>query len=274
MGYNYQYSGKLLCAGQSDGILNIEKVSDNIEVIDEKTAYIGKKGKWVVPLSEGDILKYTGYSGNYGTVITDIPTKDSTVAFNFIPCGDGDYYYLTVRIGTQIWMADDLKTIKLNDGTPLNTGPNVPLLTPAFVGSVGSATDYGRLYNWYAVNTGKLCPEGWHVPSTFVDWGTLSAYIGGDNLTRGGKLKETGTGHWIDPNHAATNEVGFTARPGGYNDSNYHSLGYLGFWWTSDAVSGGSYAEYICLSNTSGSFMNMGNQARYKYFSVRCIKNN
>jgi uncharacterized protein (TIGR02145 family) len=274
-GNNYQYSGKLLCTGQSEGTLSIEEVSNNIEAIDEKTSEAEKKGSWSLPYLDGDRLIYTGYSGNYGTLVTSIPTKDSTVVFNYIPCGDGEYYYITVQIGTQIWMANNLTTTKLNDGTPINIGPNVPMLTPAFVGSAGDATEYGKLYNWYAVNTGKLCPTGWHVPSSFVDWGNLAKYVGGDNLTKGGKLKETGTGHWIDPNYLATNEVGFTARPGGFNDGgNYYNLGYFGYWWASDPVPGGSYAEYVALSNTSGGFMNLGSQSRYNYFSVRCIKDN
>jgi uncharacterized protein (TIGR02145 family) len=273
-GNNYHYSGKLLCIDQSDGTLSIEKVSNNIEVIDEKSSEMEKKGSYSIPIIDGDRLEYTGYSGDYGTVTTDIPTQDGTVTFTFIPCSDGIHNYLTVQIGTQTWMANDLNTTKLNDGTPINIGPNVLPPTPAFVGPVGSAIEYGYLYNWYAVNTGKLCPTGWHVPSTYVDWGKLATYVGGDNLTKGGKLKETGTGHWISPNYAATNEVGFTALPNGYYDGNYHSMGYLGYWWASDAIPGGSYAEYVALSNTDGGFMNLGNQLRDKYFSVRCVKDN
>ena len=71
---------------------------------------------------------------------------------------------------------------------------------------------YGALYNWYTVNTGKLCPAGWHV-QTNEEWGLLTTYLGGNNIP--GKLKEAGTAHWASPNTGATNESGFTAMPGG-----------------------------------------------------------
>ena len=272
-GNNYQYSGKLLCTGHSGGTFRIEKVSNNIEVIDEKTSEMENKGSWSMPMSDGDRLLYTGYSGNYGTVTTDIPTKDSTIVFDYVPCDDGIYHYLTVKIGTQTWMAEDLRTIKYNDGGPIPQGP-ISTATPAFVFGTADPLAYGFLYNWHAVNTGKLCPTGWHVPSSFVDWGNLAKYVGGDNLTRGGKLKETGFSHWIDPNYLATNEVGFSARPGGFYDYARRGIGEIGYWWTSDPVPGGSFAEYICLSNTSGSFLNQGSKAKENYFSVRCIKDN
>ena len=73
-----------------------------------------------------------------------------------------------------------------------------------------------QLYNWYAVNTGKLCPEGWHVP-TDDEWTILTDYLGGKSVA-GGKLKETGTSHWLSPNTGATNETGFTGLPTGYRN--------------------------------------------------------
>jgi uncharacterized protein (TIGR02145 family) len=272
-GNSYQYSGKLLCTGQSDGTLSIEMISNNIEVIDEKPSEMERKGSWSVPFTDGNRLKYSGYSGNYGTVTTDIPTQDGKVVFNFIPCSDGFHHYSTVQIGTQIWMANNLLTSCYNDGNTITLGP-VATATPAYLLPT-SIPDYGGLYNWYAVNTGKLCPTGWHVPSTSVDWDKLATYVGGDNMTRGGKLKETGTGRWIYPNYAATNEFGFTARPGGYNDGySLRGRGFTGYWWASDPIPGGSYAEYVAFTYSDGGFMKLGNQPRDNYFSVRCIKDN
>ena len=274
-GNNYQYSDKLLCTGQSDGALSIEKVSNNIEVIDEKSSEMEKKGNQGntvgMGVALGDRLKYTGYSGDYGTVTTDIPTQDGTVTFTFIPCSDGIHNYLTVQIDTQIWMANNLLTSKYSDGNTITLGP-VATADPAYLLPT-NIKDYGGLYNWFAVNTGKLCPTGWHVPSD-LEWGKLISYLGSDNLIRGGKLKETGTRLWIDPNYAATNEVGFTARPGGFYDYAFRGTGLVGYWWTSDPIPGGSYAEYVALSNSAGNFMNLGNKTRDLYFSVRCIKGN
>ena len=73
-------------------------------------------------------------------------------------------------------------------------------------------TTYGALCNWHAVNTEKLCPTGWHVPSD-DEWTVLTDYL--EEITAGGKLKETGTSHWKSPNTGATNETGFSALPAG-----------------------------------------------------------
>ncbi len=276
-GKNYQYSGKLLCAGQSDGTLSIEKVSNNREIIDDKTLKMEEKGVedggYVAMLfMTGDRLKYTGYSGNYGTVTTDIPTQDKTVAFNFIPCSDGLRNYLTVQIGSQIWMAENLNTSKYNDGTDIPMG--IVSSSPGFCwwnNSPISDLLYGALYNWHAVNTGKLCPTGWRVSSNF-DWVTLSVYLGGENIT-GGKLKETGSNHWILPNYAATNEFGFTALPAGRYESTFRNRGLAGSWWTSTEIPGGSIAYYRSIYNEMASVISAYYESRNNYFSVRCIKN-
>ena len=149
--------------------------------------------------------------------------------------------YPTVKIGEQIWMAENLKVTKYNDGTAI---PNVTdntqwanLTTAAYCwynNDVNNKnTAYGALYNWYTVNTNKLAPAGWHVP-TDAEWTTLTTYLGGENIA-GGKLKEAGTSHWLSPNTNATNESGFTSLPGGarYVDGTFVNLGSNGGWWSS-----------------------------------------
>ena len=154
--------------------------------------------------------------------------------------------YRTVQIGDQIWMAENLKTSKLNDGSPISliiedaTWQNS--VNPAYcwynIDFVGYGNTYGALYNFFTVNTGKLCPQGWKVPSK-EDWVELVILLGGD-LTAGGKLKETGIAHWSDPNTGATNEVGFTALPGGFRDYredySFDQIGITGIWWSSDTT--------------------------------------
>jgi len=132
---------------------------------------------------------------------------------------DGNIYN-SVTIGTQTWLTENLKTTHLNDGTPISNIPDsatwVNTLSPAYVWYNNNAVtfaDYGILYNWTTVNTGLLCPTGWHVP-TDADYTTLMTFLGG-SFGAGSKLKETGTTHWLPPNLDATNEVGFTALPGG-----------------------------------------------------------
>ena len=128
---------------------------------------------------------------------------------------DGNIYK-TILIGTQTWMVENLKTTKYNDGTsiPFVSEPTSwsNLSTPACCwqqNDPARKVTYGVLYNWYTINTGKLCPKTWHVPSD-SEWTALTDYLGGENVA-GGKLKESGFKHWYSPNTGATNEVAFSA---------------------------------------------------------------
>jgi uncharacterized protein (TIGR02145 family) len=130
---------------------------------------------------------------------------------------------------------------------------------------------YGALYNWYAVNTGKLCPISWHVP-TDVEWSTLTTYLGGESLA-GGKLKETGKTHW-QVNDGASNESGFTALPGGSHDlygTFFYSIGYQSKFWSSDASAAIPYSREIYSNSKGVSRQPSGIVFGY---SVRCIKDN
>jgi uncharacterized protein (TIGR02145 family) len=148
--------------------------------------------------------------------------------------------YNTVKIGTQVWMAENLKATKFNDGTViLTTTLDISAeVAPIYQWVNGDLATYGRLYTWYAVDvvsngSKNVCPTGWHVP-TDVEWETLKTNLGGEAVA-GGKLKETGTTHWQTPNTGATNETGFTALPNGYRTLNggFVSLQETGYFWSS-----------------------------------------
>jgi uncharacterized protein (TIGR02145 family) len=284
-GNNYQYSGKLLCTGQSDGTLSIEKVSENNEVNDEKTSETGNKGGQdnVVgfAVSSGDALSYTGYSGKavgvgiYGTVVTTgIPSQDSTIIFNFIPCSDGVNDYLTVKINTQIWMAENLKTTKYNDGTAITKIAGSEPITEAYTyynNDISNLNIYGALYNWYAVNTGKLCPTGWHVPNK-AEWSILSDFLGG-LLIAGGKMKETGYKHWLAPNTGATNKSGFGGLPGGIGTTTFGDKGTWAYFWSSNEYDN-SWSYFCELYNTGTVGGIAGATLKERGMSVRCLKDN
>ena len=192
---------------------------------------------------------------------------------------DGNVYSI-VTIGTQVWMKENLKTTKYNDGTsiPLVTDATAwtNLSTPGFCwynnDSANYKATYGALYNWYTVNTGKLCPTGWHVP-TDAEWTTLTDYLGGTSVA-GGKLKEEGTAHWNSPNTGATNESGFTALPGGIRINYNGTFTYIGEhsnWWPAtdyDATN----AWYRTLNYNNSEVGRYDNSKRYG-FSVRCVRN-
>jgi len=188
--------------------------------------------------------------------------------------------YRTVTIGTQIWMAENLRSTIYNDGTAI---PNVTdntawinLTTDAYcninnTSNADTIATYGRLYNWYAVNTGKLAPAGWHVP-TDVEWTTLINYLGGNEVA-GGKLKETNTTHWINPNLGATNITGFTALPGAeryHRDGSFDPIGHAGFWWSSSELNTDFAVSRMMVYYED--FVYNANDIKQRGYSVRLVK--
>jgi uncharacterized protein (TIGR02145 family) len=201
----------------------------------------------------------------------------------FSPAGtvtdiDGNIYNI-IKIGTQTWFGKNLKTTKYSDGILI---PNVSdgfqwtyLTTDAFCYNLQT---YGNLYNWYAVNRGKLCPTGWHVPSS-DEWKVLEDFLGG-SYDAGGRLKEEGTTHWDEPNYGAINSSGFSALPAGFFSVVYLSgdlsvldgIGYFaGFWSSTEADSQTAFSKYLISDDhTLGS----GFDAKFSGLSVRCLKDN
>jgi uncharacterized protein (TIGR02145 family) len=207
-------------------------------------------------------------------------SNNNTIVFtDSVTDADGNVYH-AVTIGTQTWTVENLKTTHYNDGTAI---PNVTdnstwnnLSTGAYCwynnDSVTNKKTYGALYNWYAVNTGKLAPAGWHVP-TDAEWDTLSAYFGGDHVS-GGALKDTGTTYWKSPNTGATNRSGFSALPGGSRDyyDLFYYIGNCGYWWSATAYSA-SWAYYRFLS-FNFSYLYSANFTKSCGFSVRLVRDN
>ena len=124
---SYNFSGRLLSYARSDGAISFEKAGGNIPKSGEKKSVMDNKGINEVTMAydNGDRLLITGYSGNYTTVMTDVPTASKTITSGFVLCAYANvYYYPVVKIGDQIWMAKNLETSKLNDGTDISYAPN------------------------------------------------------------------------------------------------------------------------------------------------------
>ncbi len=190
--------------------------------------------------------------------------------------------YKTVYIGTQQWMAENLKVTKYNDGTTI---PNITDNTQWQNNTTGAwayynndeanNAKYGKLYNWYAVSkttngNKNVCPTGWHVP-TDAEWTVLTDYLGGSAVA-GGKMKVVGTTNWNSPNKDATNTSLFTGLPGGNLDSNgnYDNIGYNGYWWSSTEGSP-NLAWFRTLIGVSG-YAFRSNSLKEEGCSVRCLK--
>lgn len=234
---------------------------------------------WIYPL----VLLGLSVILIYGCTEDDDPIEEEPgTGMGILTDVDGNSY-TTVIIGSQTWMAENLKTTQLNDHTPI---PDViadsiwiGLTTPAycwFDNDITHKTTDGALYNWYAINTGKLAPTGWHV-ATQAEWTQLIDYLGGE-LVAGGKLKELGTAHWPIPNANATNEVGFTALPSGYRSGKFQyippffSYGYSGHWWSAtedEDWPNTAWGEQIIYNETS---IGSANGTKRNGFSVRCVK--
>jgi len=186
--------------------------------------------------------------------------------------------YPVIKIGNQSWFLKNLKTTVFNDGSPISLVSDsaawTSLSAPGYCWYENEMAtfkpSYGALYNGYAVNTGKLCPKDWHVPSD-ADWTILTNFLGGEAVA-GGKLKEQGTSYWVVPNTGATNESGFTALPGGlrYHDGRFHDFGFSGYWWSSTTLSNDrAFFRYLDYEYTNvlrfDNLMKIG-------FSVRCVR--
>jgi uncharacterized protein (TIGR02145 family) len=196
------------------------------------------------------------------------PKKEATHENGTVIDIDGNIYR-TVKIGNQIWMAENLKVTRYRDGSPI---PNVTgnrkwkkLSTGAmcwYDNDNNYNTKYGALYNWYAVNVYQgLAPQGWRVPSD-DDWKKLEGYLGSDVEK---KLKSKNEWNGLDI-------AGFGAIPGGFrcaSDEIYDGMGsYAYFWSSSEYQSGNAWSRYLGSGNDRGGRRRNG---KIDGFSVRCV---
>ncbi len=193
--------------------------------------------------------------------------------------------YRTLQVGDQVWMAENLRTKNYNDGTPI---PQITdyeewagLNTPAYCwynnDSIQGET-YGALYNWYVVETDKLCPEGWHVPSD-EEWIELVGGISNPS-TAGGILKEKGNEHWRSPNEGASDDIGFSALPGGYRSylGTFNLERASGYWWSSTEANwysatddGSSRVIFRSVQHDNAQLIRHISE-KTNGFSIRCVK--
>jgi uncharacterized protein (TIGR02145 family) len=224
----------------------------------------------LITANTGDV-----YIRAYAHSVFGIAYSEDTLVNIVYDARDGNAYK-TVKIGNQIWLAENLKYLPsvVGPGTESESTPyyyvygyNGTNVTDAKATS--NYATYGVLYNWTAAM--DACPDGWHLPSD-AEWTELTDYLGGTSVA-GGKLKETGTTHWNSPNTGATNETGFTALPGGDRGIGgyFSGVGDDGYWWSATEgyinYSAWYRSMYYDLSRVSrfGRNKEVG-------FSVRCVR--
>ena len=223
-----------------------------------------------VPLSDIDsitysFLEYLNPGLTYGTV-TD----------------QNGNTYPTIVIGTQEWMAENLRTATYSNGDPIMNLTDPVQWLDVLSTSTGAWAHYennpsydmpyGKLYNGFvATDPRNVCPTGWHVP-TFNEWTQLSNYLGGDGVS-GGKLKSIGTVYWGSNNIGGTNESGFSALGGGIrsnSDGNFYLFLGQSNWWTSTEIT--SLSAYISAVGDTGPQLNRFSTDNNAGCFIRCLR--
>ncbi len=230
------------------------------------------------------LTSYTTYyvrayaTNSAGTAYGSVLTFKTSLPPNMVADGQGNIYH-TVTIGTQIWMAENLKT---DCGRYIDQYPEVDWVYWEDLTYAGwcyynyFVAGHNVLYNWWVTTDPScICPAGWHIPSD-ADWTTLINYLGGNSVA-GGKMKFVNPpdppGYWNDPNTGATNESGFSGLPCGYCDvlGAFAGARTTARWWSS-TENDASTAHSISLSNASASVTWNTYDKRYG-LSIRCVKN-
>ena len=218
-----------------------------------------------------------------------VPTKNkSEIITGTVKDIDGNVYK-TVKIGNQIWMAENLKVTHYRNGDAIPNisdinewGKTVKGAYCNYDNNAAIGSEYGRLYNWFSVSDKRnLSPKGWHI-ATNEDWKELIKYLGGGRIA-GGKLKEQGTIHWQSHNRGATNETGFSALPGGFCSKSLVDLtstgnGFItcttnGFWWSSTEYNENE-AWFVNMYYFNSTIDRDHIVKEDSGYSVRCIKDN
>lgn len=298
----YSYNANLIITGSGSNQVSIQPQNDG--VMNQKSINSSKSVvQW--QYNDEDILIFKGFSGGHSRIYVYFVTADAIVNFEFVLCQDADgAKYSVVGIGGEIYMAENLRTTKYNNGIPIDkveaSGGWADLTDGAYCyydnDSAINAADYGALYNFAAVNTGNLCPNGWHVPSE-VEWQDLLIFLqnngynydglndSDNDYTTNNKTAKSlcTTSNWTTSDVIGVpgnedypsyrNRSGFSAKPaGGFN----HSIGYTtssnfsSNWWTSTEHNL-EYAKRVFIYHDLEEVQILTGLKTYGY-SVRCVK--
>jgi len=292
-GNGYNYTKRVICHSNSHIKPNVSFIGNQQQRYSPTKKV--KNGIIVTPMlySTGDQLLYKGVSGNYKTIVTDVPTESKTTNFEFVECKDADNnYYPIVKIGDQVWMAENYKYLPIisNPSETSFTEPNYYVYNHYgndinVAKSSENYNTYGVLYNWKAAL--QSSPTGWHLPSDY-EWGILNDYLTNNGYgyiynssigksmaanilwentsCYGGELPSIGQESYKN------NKSGFSLLPGGYiYNSNFYGV-------TSDVVLQGAtessqdYGFPISLMNCGGG-IGRGGFDKQTGLSVRYILN-
>lgn len=183
-----------------------------------------------------------------------------------------------IKIGAQEWTVKNLDVSRYRNGDliPEVKDPKIwaNLKTGAWCyydNDPKNGKEYGKLYNWYAVNDPRgLAPEGYHIPSN-IEWIELTTFCGGEDIG-GGNMKESGITHWYGPNIGATNNIGFSGLPGGYVYELFYGIGESAYWWSASAVEDDLKVAWFRALGSEDRKVSFMAELKSFGFSVRCLK--
>jgi uncharacterized protein (TIGR02145 family) len=299
---NYSHNANLVITGSGSDRVNIHAENDGV-MFQKSTNSSKSVIQW--QYNEEDILIFKGFSGGHSRIYVYYVASDAIVNFEFVLCQDADgAKYSVVGIGAEIYMAENLRTTKYNNGIPIDKVEASVGWADLIEGSYcyydnDSATHavvYGALYNFAAVNTGNLCPNGWHVPSV-IEWQDLLIFLQNNGYNYDGMIDSDNdfstnnkiakslctTSDWItsdvigvpgnDDYPAFRNRSGFSANPaGGFNHTigSTTNINLSSCWWTSTEYSPENSKRVFIINNQEAVQILTGTKT-FGY-SVRCIK--
>lgn len=252
-------------------------------VVAQDTLYMYKAGVVMSKLAVNDIDSVT-FSKTYLKPVTGTLTDN-----------EGNIYHW-IKIGTQTWMVENLKSTKFRTGESISNVTDATIWSNAtFAASCNYNNDtvngikYGKLYNWYAVNDSRnICPVGWHIP-TEAEWVTMVNYLisngyNYDGTTTDNKLgkamasktdwKESTTIGAVGNDMTKNNSSGFNGLPSGVRnaDGTFSDIGNFCMWWTT-TIGNSSTNAWFRYIISSGAYTNSYSDGDMKRgYSVRCIK--
>lgn len=281
--------------------VNFTVTEGSVSVATDTTDAEGKATvNWTLGATEGtQTLTVTAFKADGTTALTGSPISVTATGSAITVTDIDGNVYQTTKIGDQLWMAEDLKVSHYPNGDAIpyidddatwgaladdNTSDAYCFYGDSNDdGTVDIAyPDYGAIYSYAAAigddwlrdntETQGVCPDGWHLPSD-AEWTELIDNLGGESVA-GGKLKETGTSHWMAPNTETTNESGFSALPGSGRDCNngeFELIGAVAIWWSATPTYADSTSVRLLENNSPSS--GHTNSAKSNGLSVRCVKN-
>ncbi len=224
-----------------------------------------------------NLVKNTDYQIKIKT-INEFAVEVDTI---FKTCAVSDFdgnAYRIVTIGNQVWLQENFRGTHFANGDAI---PNVTdqaqwdtMKTPAYCwynndSKIGEV--YGGLYNWYVASDLRGLIVGYHAPAQ-SEWKVLADYLGGEEVA-GGKMKESGYAHWIQPNAGADNSSGFCGLPGGARKSSFGNIGDASVFWSITVSETVNMANVSTLGETSTLMQFQGGSYYFRGHGIRLVKN-